>query len=70
VSISSGIYGRRLTAYSCGGSRGFVCLKQTHRIPLASPLGHYQSRNWHFIVTRVNNRIETTDASVQQIGEK
>jgi transposase len=35
--------------------RGFACLKQARRIPLASPFGHYRFRNWHFILIRVNN---------------
>jgi hypothetical protein len=55
--VSSGIYGRRLSAYSCGGSRGVVYQAYTHRIPLVSPCGHYRSRTWHRIVLRVNRRI-------------
>ena len=33
VSISSGIYGLRLTAYSCGGSRGFAHLSTRTAFP-------------------------------------
>jgi hypothetical protein len=46
VSVSSGINGRQLSAYSCGGSRGIV-QDWTHRIPLVSPFGHYRSQTWH-----------------------
>ncbi len=44
--IPVALNGRRLAAYSCGGSCGLVSL-ETHRIPLISPCGHYRSRTWH-----------------------
>jgi len=31
-------------------------LAHTHRIPLASPCGHYRSQTWHLMVLRVNRR--------------
>jgi hypothetical protein len=63
VSVSSGIYGRRLSAYSCGGSRGLVRQRQTYRIPLASPFGHYQSHTWHriFIASTVESNLRRSD---------
>jgi hypothetical protein len=63
VSVSSGIYGRRLSAYSCGGSRGLVRERQTYRIPLASPYGHYRSRTWHriFIASTVESNLRRSD---------
>ena len=54
--IPVALNGRRLAAYSCGGSCGFVsCFAQkTHRIPLISPCGHYRARTWHSSFARVN----------------
>jgi hypothetical protein len=46
--VSSGIHGRPLAAYSCGGSFGIArptnCIGRTHRIPLVSPCGHHHGQ--------------------------
>jgi hypothetical protein len=43
--VPSGIHGRPLAAYSCGGSCGIARrIGRAHRIPLASPCGHHQGQ--------------------------
>src|SRR5665213_89280 len=74
VSVSSGINGRQLSAYSCGGSRGIVrnrfCLKRTHRIPLVSSCEHHRSRTWHWIVTAstINGRNNFKTPAIRRTG--
>ena len=54
-SVSSGIYGRWLSAYSWGQPR--ICTRTcAHRIPLVSPCGHYQSQSWHPIGLKRSQR--------------